>query len=53
MCGGWLAITSDTGDGRYSLPYPLIRLSQTSPTYRLSDPSRLQFAASSAPSIQL
>ena len=32
-------------DGRYSLPHPLICLDQTSPTYRLSSPSRLQRAA--------
>jgi len=35
-------------DGRYSPPLPLIRF-QTSPTYRLSDPSRLQRAAPSVP----
>ena len=36
-------------DGRYSLPHPLIRFFQTSSTHRLSDPSRLQRAAPSAP----
>jgi len=36
-------------DGRYSLPHPLIRFSQTSPTYRLSDSCRLQRAAPFAP----
>ena len=36
-------------DGRYSLPHPLNRFIQTSPTYRLSDPSRLLRAAPSAP----
>ena len=36
-------------DGRYSLPYPLIRFSQAYPTYRLSDPSRLQRTAPSVP----
>ena len=34
-------------DGRYSLPRPLILFCQTSPTYRLSDPSRLQRTSSS------
>ena len=37
-------------DGRYSLPHPLIRFYQTNPTYRLSEPSRLQRAA---PSVSL
>jgi len=36
-------------DGRYSLPHPLIRFFQISPTYRLSDPSRLRRAAPSVP----
>jgi len=36
-------------DDRYSLPHPLIRFSQTSPTYRLSDPSRIQRIAPSVP----
>ena len=36
-------------DGRYSIPHPLIRFIQTSPTYQLSDPSRLQRAAPSVP----
>ena len=36
-------------DGRYSLPHPLFRFIQTSLTYRLSDPSRLQHPAPSVP----
>ena len=36
-------------DGRYSLPHPLIRFFQTSPTYQLSDPSRLQRTDLSVP----
>jgi len=39
----------NTGDGRYSLPHPLIRCIQTSQVYQLFDPSRLQRAAPSAP----
>jgi len=38
-----------TGDCRYSLPHPLIRFFQTSPTYRLSDPSRLLRGTPSIP----
>jgi len=37
-------------DSRYSLPHPLVRFSQTSSTYRLSSPSRLQRAAPLTPS---
>jgi len=33
----------------YPLPHPLIRFHQTSPTHRLSDPSRLQRVAPSVP----
>jgi len=44
--------TALTGDGRYELPHPLIRFIQTSPTYRLSDTSRLRRVAPSAPLTQ-
>ena len=40
---------SNTCDGRYDLPHLLIRFSRTSPTYRLSFPSRLQRAAPTNP----
>ena len=36
-------------DGRYSLPHPFVRFSQTSLTYSLSDPSGLRRAAPSVP----
>ena len=36
-------------DGRYSLPHPLIRFIQTSPTYLLSDSCRLQRSPPSVP----
>ena len=39
----------NTGDGRYSLPHPLIRFFQTSPTYWFSEPNRIQRAAPSVP----
>ena len=39
---GEMAEIISTGDARYSLPHQRIRFFQTSPTYRSSDPSRLQ-----------
>ena len=44
-----MAIFANHCDDRYSLPHPLIRFIQTSPTNRLSDPSRLQRTAPSVP----